>query len=240
MRKVGVAAAVLLASPACAGPPFVTDDPVPTDFGTWEIYGYGEGLLLRHGWEGEGGLDLNYGAFRNVQLTATLPYAARADGVNRLALGDVEIGGKYRFVHQRLGSALPDVSLFPKLSVPTGGRRGTGRLGAQLPVWAQKDWRGWSLFGGGGWALNPGGGRRNYWFTGATLAHAIGPRASLGAEVFRQGRDEAGGTSSTLVGLGGTYAVAKHWSLLGAAGSFTAHTQEHGRHRVYVALLFHG
>lgn len=161
IRRALTTALLLAPAPAFAGPPFVTDDPVPTDYRTWEIYGYGEGLVLRHGWEGEGGVDLNYGGFREVQLTATLPYAARADGVNRLAPGDIEVGAKYRFVRQRDGAATPDIAFFPKLSVPTGGKRGTGRVGAQLPIWAGKDWRRWSVFGGGGWALNPGAGRRN-------------------------------------------------------------------------------
>lgn len=239
MRRLIASTVLAVATPAAAGPPFVTDDPVPTDFRRWEIYGYGEGLLRRHGAESEVGVDLNYGALRDVQLTATLPYAARADGVNRLALGDVELGAKYRIVHQHDGSALPDISVFPRLSVPTAGRRGAGRVGAQLPVWAGKDSGGWSLFGGGGYAINPGGGRRSYWFTGVTLARKIAERTSLGVEVFHQGRDAADGTPSTLVGLGATRAIAARWSVLAAGGAFTAHTDEHGRYRLYLALLFH-
>ena len=68
----------------------------------------------------------------------------------------------------------------------------------------------------------------------------LGERGSLGAEAFRQGGDEIGGTPSTYLGIGATRAVAPHWIVLAAAGGFTAHTQEHGRYRLYLALLFHG
>lgn len=223
-----------LPAPAWAGPPFITDDPEPTDLGRWEIYGYGEGTLGRHRWEGEAGLDLNYGGFRDVQLTATLPYGAHQDGVNRLALGDVEAGFKYRFVHQEGGIA--DVSMFPKLSLPTGGRRGTGRVGAALPVWAQRDRGRWSLFGGGGYAINPGAGRRDFWFAGATLARQVTRRFTLGAELFRQGRDAVDARATTTAGLGATRAIAKRWSLLGAAD---AGLSRGAGNRVYLALLFH-
>ena len=55
-----------------AGPPYVTDDPEPTDFGRWEIYGFGSGTLYRRGSDGEGGLDINYGGARDLQLSAVL------------------------------------------------------------------------------------------------------------------------------------------------------------------------
>lgn len=50
-------------------------------------------------------------------------------------VADTEVGAKYRFVHQSKGSWLPDISLFPKLELPTAGRRfGSGRVGASIPV----------------------------------------------------------------------------------------------------------
>ena len=230
-------AALVLPAAARAGPPFITDDPEPTDFRRWEIYGYGEGALFRHDWEGETGLDLNYGGFRDVQLTATLPYGAHQDGASRLALGDVEAGMKYRFLHQK--GAGVDVAFFPKLSLPTGGARGTGRVGAQLPVWAQRDLGKWSLFGGGGYAINPGAGRRNFWFAGATATRAVSDRVTLGAELFRQAQDATDGQATTSAGLGATVAVAKRWSLLGAADAGIGRGAGAAGHRLYIALLFH-
>ena len=39
MRRLITLAALALAAPASAGPPFITDDPQPTHLGRWEING---------------------------------------------------------------------------------------------------------------------------------------------------------------------------------------------------------
>ena len=41
----GLAAMLLLASPALAGPPFITDDPEPVEPGHWEVYGFSSGAF---------------------------------------------------------------------------------------------------------------------------------------------------------------------------------------------------
>jgi len=59
--------AVLAVSPASAGPPFLTDDPEPTETGHWEIYGP---LVEADGkgadYSGSAGVELNYGAAENL------------------------------------------------------------------------------------------------------------------------------------------------------------------------------
>jgi hypothetical protein len=52
---------------AWAGPPFLTDDPEPTETGHWEIYAplveaEGQGSSF----EGSAGVEINYGAAPNV------------------------------------------------------------------------------------------------------------------------------------------------------------------------------
>ena len=56
-----------------AGPPYLTDDPEPTDYQHFEIYTFTEGTATRDGTSGEGGIDFNYGGAPNLQLTATVP-----------------------------------------------------------------------------------------------------------------------------------------------------------------------
>src|SRR3974390_1548548 len=90
---------VLLAKPAVAGPPFVSDDPEPTDTGHFEIYTFNNGTNTRAGTAGESGIDFNYGAAPNLQLTATIPAGytdANEDGT-QIGLGNVELAAKYRF-----------------------------------------------------------------------------------------------------------------------------------------------
>jgi hypothetical protein len=57
---------------------------------------------------------------------------------------------------------------------------------ALLPVWAQKDMGPWSLFGGG-YAINPGDGNRNYWTGGIALTRQASKQLLLGVEADRQG-----------------------------------------------------
>lgn len=221
---------------AFAGPPYLSDDPQPTDAGHWEIYTFATAAGGPDGLDGEAGLDLNYGPATDLQVTAVLPLAfanPEGFGVRRLrgGLGDAELAAKYRFLHQSNGSWTPDVALFPRLFVPTGGRAfGTGHASLFLPLWAEKDFGPWSVFGGGGWQLNPGSGQRDFWQGGVAISRAIGKRGSLGAEVYAQTRDTTDGGAYQAVDIAATYQLVKHWSLLASAGP----AWNDGRSRGYV------
>ena len=88
------------AAPALAGPPYLTDDPVPTDTGHWEIYAFGSGEGRKSNLDADAGVDLNYGAVKGVQLTATLPLSFSHTPLEgwRSGSGDIELGVKYRFI----------------------------------------------------------------------------------------------------------------------------------------------
>ena len=210
------------ATAALAGPPYATDDPEPTQTGHWEIYLFGAGSGDHGRFAGETGADLNYGPVPGVQLSATLPAAFTLGGGSRIGAGDVEIGVKYRFLHDAPGGL--SVAIFPRAILPTAGRRfGTGRVRLLLPVWAQKDFGPWSLFGGGGYTINPGAGNRDFWQSGLALTRTLSPRLSLGAEITHQSPDAAGGHSTTALGVGGIYHVAGPFSLLFSGGPAFAH-----------------
>src|ERR1700691_2867284 len=104
--------------PALAGPPYLTDDPEPTDYQHFEIYTFSNGTATRDGTSGEGGIDFNYGGAPNLQLTATLPaaYDFPASGPAAGGLGNIELAAKYRFLTQ--GSAGLDVAVFPRVFLP--------------------------------------------------------------------------------------------------------------------------
>src|ERR1700722_9704527 len=120
-RSLPVAGALLalLVHPAVAGPPFMSDDPVPTDTGHFEIYTFDNGTNARAGTTGEAGIDFNYGAAPDLQLTATVPagYTA-ASGSTDISLGNVELAAKYRFLRQDTFGL--DVSAFPRIFLPSG------------------------------------------------------------------------------------------------------------------------
>jgi hypothetical protein len=208
-----------LPAAAHAGQPFLTDDPEPTDTGHWEIYApQFEAAGIGNDFEGAFGAEISYGAARGLQLSLGLPadYAHDAGGWHWGA-GDLELSAKYRIYHNEAAGL--QVAVFPGVTLPTGSNgMGAGRVTALLPVWAQKDWGKWSAFGGGGYAINPGPGKRDYWTGGAALTRQFGKRWVLGIEADRHGPDTDGGSASTSLGLGAIYDLPGPLRLLASGG----------------------
>jgi hypothetical protein len=218
--RLAVAALAALASQAAyAGPPFLTDDPEPTDIGHWEIYAP---LLEADGrgveFEGAAGVEVNYGAAPDLQLTFGLPLAFAHDGNGwTRGIGDLEFSAKYRFYHNE--DAGLSIAAFPGITLPTTTNGlGPGKVTAFLPLWAQKDVGPWSVFGGGGYTLNAGAGSRDYWSGGAALTRTLGDHLLLGVEANRQGSGMAGGRASTSIGIGAIYQVKAPFRLLASGG----------------------
>ena len=204
---------------ALAGPPFLTDDPEPTETGHWEIYAP---LVETEGrgkeFEGSAGVEVNYGAAPDVQLTFALPLAYSHDASGWAAgAGDLEVAAKYRFFHDEHAGL--SIAAFPGATLPTASNgMGADRVTAFLPVWAQKDFGPWSIFGGGGYAINPGPGNRDYWTGGLALTRQMNDWLQLGIEIDRQGADAVGGSASTSLGLGTTIQLKTPFRLLASGG----------------------
>ena len=223
------------ASPALAGPPYETDDPVPTDTGHWEIYSFAGAEGLGKAYDGVTGFDLNYGPVEDVQLTATLPLNFAHDVSTETGVGDVEIGVKYRFFKDEAKGVA--IAIFPRVILPTASNGfGSGKVGLLLPVWGQKDWGKWSLVGGGGYRVNPGLGNRNYWLASILVTREISDKFSLGIEAKRQGPDAIGARATTLLGLGGIAKLGGPFSLLMAGGPVFEDSGGPARYHAYAAL----
>jgi hypothetical protein len=214
-----LAALCIVAAPAAGGPPYQTDDPEPTELKHWEIYVFNSADGRRGSIDGEGGLDLNYGAIKDVQLTATVPLAyshSRGSGW-RVGRGDLELGAKFRLVNDEQGGF--QAAIFPRVILPTSSRNiGGTRARFLLPLWLQKDWGNTSLFGGGGYEVNPGPENRNFLVAGAALTHALNGRTSVGAELTYEGRDKVDGSSTKGMNLGLIQKLGGPFSLLLAGG----------------------
>ena len=237
-RRVAVGLALLALSaarPAVAGPPFVSDDPEPTDTGHWEIYNYAAGTHGPGETAGEAGLDINYGGARDLQLTVTAPINFQSG--TQVGLGDIELAAKYRFLHQASGSWLPDLAVFPRVFLPTASRQfGPQRLNLFLPVWGEKDFGKWSVFGGGGYDLNPGLDNRNFWLSGVVLTRNMTDRLTLGGEVYHQTPDNRDARTFTGLNLGGLYKLTDHWALLASGGPGVQNARQQGLYDFYVSL----
>jgi hypothetical protein len=226
---------IAVSSAAWAGPPYVTDDPQPTDLHHWEIYAFGAAEGAHRSWGGAAGLDLNYGAIPGVQLTATLPLDFVHDaGRTSTHGGDIELGVKYRFLHREAAGV--DLAIFPRLILPTAGHRfGTGRTQVLLPVWAEKDSGPWSLFGGGGYTINPGAGNRDFWQGGVALTREVSSRLSIGGEATLDGPAAVGAHATAGLGIGGVYQLGGPFALLVSGGPTHEHHGPTGW-RGYAAL----
>lgn len=219
-------AALFAATSAQAGPPYLTDDPVPTDPGRWEIYAFAAGEGRHSDLDGDAGLDLNYGPVEGVQLTATLPYSfshSKVDGWLSGA-GDVELGVKYRVIGD--GKAGVSVAIFPRVILPTASHSPGERARFLLPIWVGKDFAGGtSAFGGGGFMINPGLGNRNFWQAAVAVTHDVGKSTSVGAEITRQGADVVGGSSQTRAGVGAILHLSDRYAILMSGGPTWADRQ---------------
>jgi hypothetical protein len=144
-----VAGAIFLGAmrAAWAGPPYLTDDPVPVAYRNYEIY---------IGYEGEYGngesetsvpfAEINYGPLPNVQIAGSFSLSRSSED---------DFGIKYRFIPE--SASRPQVAFYPSIG---------NSQGLFLPLWAQKSVGRITLFGGGGWSRNISAGGRNYWSGG--------------------------------------------------------------------------
>ena len=242
-QTIHTAATLILAfvavSPGRAGPPYLSDDPVPTDYRHYEIYAFANGVAGADGSGGETGIDFNYGATPDLQLTTVLPlgYADPRKGERAVNLGNVELAAKYRFLHQEdVGF---DVAVFPRVFLPAGsaqvGERHTSFL---LPIWLGKDWANWSTFGGGGCVLNRGGGARDYCIAGWAATYQLLPKLQLGVEVFHQTADTKDGRATTVIGTGVKYDLSDNYHLLCYIGPTIQNAAKTNRYTWYASALF--
>ena len=220
LRHVWAALALAMAAtPVCAGPPYLTDDPVPTDTGHWEIYAFGAGEGRQSSLDADAGFDLNYGPVEDVQLTATLPLSFSHEPHEgwRSGTGDLELAVKYRFINDEKHGF--SAAVFPRAILPTASHATGEKTRFLLPLWIGKDFAGGtSLFGGGGYTINPGTGNRNFWQAAVAITHDLSETISVGAEITRQGRETGDGTAQTRAGLGSIVKLSDHYALLFSGG----------------------
>lgn len=234
-----LAALVVGSGTALAGPPFMTDDPEPTDYQHYEIYLFTDGATARAGTGGRFGIDFNYGAAPDLQLTAVLPvaYESPSGGATVAGLGNVELAAKYRFLHQAdIGW---DVAVFPRVFLPSPSTRvSEGHASLLLPLWLERDWGGWSTFGGGGCVINRGGASRDFCLAGWALVRQVRPDLQIGAEIVHQTADTKGGHASTGIGVGLRYDINDSYHLLASAGPGLQNAAETARFSWYASFLF--
>ncbi|MBV8745222.1 MAG: hypothetical protein JO134_09295 [Xanthobacteraceae bacterium] len=222
-----------------AGPPYLSDDPEPTDYKHFEIYTFSNGTVTQDGTNGEAGIDFNYGGAPNLQLTAVVPagYVFPTAGAPVAGLGQVELAAKYRFLTQDVAGV--DVAIFPRVFLPSASSAVGERHAALLvPFWLEKDWDKWSAFGGGGCERNQGGLSQNFCEMGAVLARQVTPKLQLGLEIFHQTPDTIGGRPTTSLGIGVRYDLNDNVHLLGYVNRGVQNVRQTDQFLWYTSALF--
>ncbi|MGE4303954.1 MAG: transporter [Novosphingobium sp.] len=243
LRRIAAAlmlASVAVATPAYAGPPFVTDDPEPPEPGEIELITYVEGEHYpRHIASGEGGFDINYGLVEDVQIAMVAALGFQhEDGDDDFGINDLELGVKYRFAHQQEDGSGLDVALYPSVTIPTGENDfSSDKVSVFLPLWAQKTIGPWEVFGGGGYTLNPGAENKDYWSEAVAVTREVTPKLRLGGEIYHNGSTEVEGHAATGVAFGGEYALGDSLSLVGSGGPVFAQHEENGDFTFFVGLV---
>ena len=205
-----------------AGPPYTTDDPEPVEFLHWEAY-----LAFQNFWtigqEADGTLpqfEVNFGAAPDLQLHVILPIAwsIAQSGPFYYGAGDIELGIKYRFVHE--SNWIPQIGIFPLLEVPVGNANenlGEGHVQCLLPIWIQKSFGPWSTYGGGGyWISNPSA--PGSWFVGWQAQYQAVRWLAIGAEIYHGMTGQDGTPADTRFNVGMVADISELQHILFSAG----------------------
>src|ERR1700761_9431068 len=235
-RFLSIAAVIsnMCAGPAWAGPPYVTDDPEPTDLHHFEIYAFTLGTTTHDGTSGETGIDFNYGAATDLQLTAVLPLGWSSPG--GAGLGNIELAAKYKFLHQEDFGV--DVAFFPRVFLPAGSAdAGERHASLLLPLWIGHSWENWATFGGGGCVINHGGGGHNFCQLGWAVTNQVTSNLQLGAEIYHATADVIGGRATTGIGAGVIYDLNENYHLMASIGPSIENADTTNQASWYVALL---
>jgi len=234
-------ALLAVASPALAGLPFVTDDPATQEQGHFEIDLEGQYTLNRGGQSGSTpGLEVHYGITDHLEIITIVPMAFEhpTGSASVVGLGDIQFATKWRFLDADNDGWRPAIAFEPTIILPTANANrglGTGFTQAFLPIWLSKDFGKFTVFGGGGYNINPGRDNRNFWFTGVGVTYTIDPQWTIGAEVFRTTADTTGGTSSVAFNLGVIYNIDDNNHLMMSAGRGITNAAQNNQFSTFIA-----
>lgn len=231
------------AGTALAGPPFQTDDPDPVAYRHFEAYVFelSDGTVPGGTTLTIPGFEANWGVVPNIQLHMVVPLGASFapnGGPVHYGVGDTELGAKVRLMKET--KRLPEVGVFPFVELPSGSAvngLGVGKTWYRLPLWIQKSWGPWTSYGGGGEAVVPQTGYKDYPFAGWLVQRQMSKKLMLGVELFGHGAEGEAATStrsSTMADLGGSYEFKDGFDLLFAAGRSVA-----GQAETYTYVAFY-
>lgn len=224
-----------------AGPPFITDDPDPVNYQSWEINNAVVGTRVAGQTSAFAPqIDANYGILPGVQFhfQPQMAYYS-APGQHAWGLGDTELGLKYRLTPADAPEGSWEASLYPLVELPTGDANrnlGSGTWREFLPLWVQTVRGNWTFYGGGGYWFNGGVFGQNAWQLGAVALYQFTPKLQLGGELMTLTATTIGGQSTRGFNVGGNYALTEGYSLLFSLGQGLINVSTTDQASFYLAL----
>jgi hypothetical protein len=228
------------ASPLSAGPPFVTDDPDSPDANHFEINLAAQYTRFQGGSDAAvPSLEVIYGVTNTLQISILTALAmAHVDGVGtNFGPGDVELAVKYRFIQSDDWGWRPSIAIEPTIMLPGGSQArglGSGQIQGFLPIWLSKDFNQWTVFGGGGYNINPGVNRMNWWYTGIGILRELNPEWTVGAEIFHTTPTDRGAKDNTGFNIGVIYNISEVHHLLVSAGRNLVNARQNNEFSTYI------
>jgi len=216
MRRLLLALLLLFPLAAWAGPPYLTDDPDPVEYGHLEAIPFYALDRAADGSQIQGpGADISYGIApdMHLNLVPVFIHALPDSGPSEYGAGDFHVGLKWRFLEET--EDRPEIAIYPAVNFPTGSAEfSNGQASYVFPLWLEKNWGSWSSYGGGGYGLNRAPGQHNYWFGGWQVQKQVNDRWNLGGEIFSQGRTADDAAGFTALNLGGSMKLSEGTSLV--------------------------
>lgn len=237
---LALAATMVPFMPALSGVPFVTDDADSPDAGHFEINLAAQYTRFQGGSNAAiPSLEINYGATNKLELIILTPLGlSHVDGVGtNVGVGDIELGVKYRFIDADDWGWRPAVAFAPSITMPSGNEvrgLGDGRMQGFLAIWLSKDINQWTMFGGGGYNINPGPDRLNWWFAGLGITRELDPTWTIGAEIYYTTPEGQGLKNSTAFNIGAIYNISDMHHLMISAGRNLINARENNEFSTYI------
>jgi hypothetical protein len=243
--RILLASMIVLATgrAAQAGAPFVTDDAETTDDGHYEI-NLGSSFTHKQGETGGTafGVDANYGVTDHLEAHIFVPlaYDKVSGGSTHVGIGDVELGVKYHLADEgEWADWLPAIAVEPTIDIPAGAEShnlGTGSVHAFIPVWMSKKWDKLTVFGGGGFDINPGPNNRNWVLGGGGATYDIDENWTLGGEVLYTSSAAVGQKGGLGFNVGGVYNINDTYHVLFSVGRNFTNAEKVNSFSSYIGL----
>jgi hypothetical protein len=132
-----------------------------------------------------------------------------------------------------------DVAIFPRVFLPAGSAAvGERNVSLLLPVWVEKDWGKWTVFGGGACDLNQSRTTKSYCLTGWTVTRQVLPNLQLGVEIYHQTSPTTDGRATTSIGAGAKYDLNENIHLLGYIAPTIENASMTSRYVWYSSVLW--